>query len=106
MNVRMETSLNRLGPKKDGKIRPLMLRMKSKEEKDDFMSKLWMLKNVRMKFKGMSITHDYTLEERKMIREYVEEANRRNEAETNEYRWKVRGTPRGGLWLMKITNQA
>ena len=80
--------------------------MKSKEEKDDFMSKLWMLKNVRMKFKGMSITHDYTLEERKMIREYVEEANRRNKAETNEYRWKVRGTPRGGLWLMKITNQA
>ena len=96
----------RLGPKKDGKIRPLMLRMKSNDEKKEFMVKLWMLKNVRMRFKGMSITHDYTLEERNMIRKHVQEANRRNEAETNDYRWKVRGTPRGGLWLVKIANQA
>ena len=94
----------RLGPKKNGKIRPLMLRMKSKEEKDDFMSNLWMLKKVKTRFKGMSITHDYSLDERNMIKKYVEEAKRRSEA--NEHTWKVRGTPRGGLWLVKITNQA
>jgi hypothetical protein len=93
-----------LGPKKDGKIRPLIVRMKSKIEKDDFMSKLWMLKNVKTRFKGMSITHDYSLEEWNMIKKYVEEAKRRSAA--NEHTCKVRGTPGGGLWLVKITNEA
>ena len=96
--------MNRLGLKKDGKIRPLMLRMNNIDEKEEFMSKLWMLNEVRMRFKGMSITNDYTLEERMMIKKFVEEANRRNEIETSENRWKVRGTPSGGLRLVKITN--
>ena len=83
-----------------------MLRMKNKEEKEEFMSKLWMLKNVRSRFKNMSITNDYTLEERNMIKKFVEEAKRRNTIETNENRWKVRGTPRGGLRLVKMISQA
>ena len=53
--------MNILGPKKDGKIRPLMLRMKSKDEKEEFMSKLWMLKNVRTRFKYMSISIYYRI---------------------------------------------
>ena len=100
------TFINRLGPKKDGKTRPLMLRMKNKEEKEKFMSKLWMLKNVRTRFKKMSITNDYTLEERNMIKKCVEEAKRRNTSEMSEYQWKVRGTPRSGLKLVKIISQA
>ena len=75
----------------------MMVRMTNKEEKEQFMSKLWMLKNARTRFKSMSITNDYTLEERDMIRKYVGEAKRRNTTETNEYQWKVRGTPKEGL---------
>ena len=98
--------INRLGPKRDGKTRPLMVRMRNKEEKEQFMSKLWMLKNARRRFKRMSITNDYTLEERYMIKKYVEEAKIRNTTERNEYQWKVRGTPKEGLKLVRIMRQA
>ena len=95
----------RLGTKNNDKSRPLMLRMKNKDEKEEFMSKLWMLKNVRTWSKNISITNDYTLEERRLMKKWVEEANKRNTIGTNEYRWKVRGTPREGLRLVKIMNQ-
>ena len=98
-------SICRLGPKKANKIRPIMLRMQSLSEKEEFMSKLWMLKNVRMKFKNLSITNDYTLDERKMIKECVAEANRRNTTGTKGYLWKVRGTPKEGLRIIKIASQ-
>ena len=106
-DTQQEVSLiNRLGPKRDGKTRPLMVRMKNKEEKEKFMSKLWMLKNSRTRFKSMSITNDYTIEERHMIRKCVEEAKRRNTTEMSEYQWKVRGTPKEGLKLVRIMRQA
>ena len=69
------------------------------------MSKLWMLKNAGAQFGNISITHDYTLEERNLIRKWVAEAKRRNTHGTNEYQWKVRGTPRTGLKLVKIMSQ-
>ena len=94
----------RLGEKNNVKTRPLILFMKNKVEKEEFMSKLWMLKNVKTRFKNMSITNDYTLEERNLIKKWVDEANRRNTTGTNEYQWKVRGTPRDGLRLVKIMN--
>ena len=79
-----------------------MVRMKSINEKEEFMSKLWMLKPVQMKFKKLSITNDYTLDERMIIKDYVEEAKKRNMIGTKEYAWKVRGTPREGMKLIKI----
>ena len=87
-------SMYRLGAKQEDKIRPLMVCLQSKEEKGDFMSKLWKLKYARDKFKRISITHDYTLEERKTIKEWVKEAKRRNMNENEGYTWKVRGTPK------------
>ena len=95
----------RLGQQRDDKTRPLMLLMKTGDEKKKFMSKLWMLKNVRTRFGNISITHDYTLEERNLIKKWVEEAERRNKHGTNECRWRVRGTPRTGLRLVQITSQ-
>ena len=95
----------RLGQRNSDKTRPLMLHMKNRDEKEEFMSKLWMLKNVRARFGNISITHDYTLEERYLIKKWVAEAEQRNTHGTNEYRWKVRGTPRTGLRLVKIGSQ-
>ena len=98
-------SMFRLGPKKAYKNRPILLRMHSTREKEEFMSKLWMLKNVKMKFKNLSVTNDYSLDERKMIKKYVEEANKRNTTGTKGYLWKVRGTPKEGMRIIKIAKQ-
>lgn len=69
------------------------------------MSKLWMLKCVKKKFNRLSITNDYTLDERKIMKDYVEEANKRNMTRMKGYVWKVRGTPRQGMRLIKIAMQ-
>ena len=98
-------SVCRLGVEKADKDRPILLRMQSTREKEEFMSKLWMLKNVKMKFNKLSITNDYTLDERKMIKKCVEEANKRNMTGTIGYTWKVRGTPKEGMRIIKIAKQ-
>ena len=92
----------RLGSKRPDANRPIMLRMRTISEKEEFMSKLWMLGQLKMK---LPITHDYTIDERKVIKEYVEEAKKRNSTSTKGYVWKVRGTPRNGMKLMKIQTQ-
>ena len=68
----------RLGAKSPDKVRPIMLCMHTINDKEEFMSKLWMLKSVRIKFKHLSITKDYTLDECKMIKDYIGEAKKRN----------------------------
>ena len=97
------TSMFRLGTKSTNKIRPIMLRMKTISDKEEFMSKLWMLKHAKMQYKKLSITHDYTQEERMVIKDFVEEAKKRNLSGTKGFKWKVRGTPRQGMRLIKIT---
>ena len=96
--------LFRLGVKNPVKARPIMLRMKSKTDKQELMAKLWMLKDAKTTFKHLSITDDYTVEERKTIKAYVEESRKRNNARPKGFRWKVRGTPRQGMRLVKIAN--
>ena len=90
----------RLGSKKLGSSRPIMVRMQTIADKEEFMSKLWMLK--RLQKKNLSITNDYSVDERKKIKEYAEEAKKRNNSDMNGYKWKVRGTPREGMKLIKI----
>ena len=98
-------SMYRLGIKKTDKNRPILVRMPSTQVKDDFMSKLWMLKNVRKIYSNLSIANDYTLHERKTMKKYVEEANARNMIGTKGYIWKVRGTPKDGIRICKIAKQ-
>ena len=96
-------SFYRLGGKKTGTNRPIMVRMQTITDKEEFMSKLWMLKQLKMK--KLSITNDYTMDERKIIKQYVEEAKKRNNnTGTHGYVWKVRGTPRNGMRLIKFVN--
>ena len=69
-----------------------MVQMKSKDEKNSIMTKLWKLKYAT-KVERVSITHDLTLEERRNIKEMVDEAKRRNQNERNvgkqnDYAWK------------------
>lgn len=55
-------------------------------------------------YKGIGITEDYTLSERKLIQEYNARAKERNEAEgdNNDFVWRVRGSPKNGLFLKKL----
>ena len=97
----------RLGIKRGDRSRPLMVRMQSKEEKYTIMSKLWKLKYARAKVERVSITHDFTIEERMSIKEMVDESKRRNENESKNgastnYAWKLRGNPKSGMQLVKV----
>ena len=64
------------------------------------------LKNLKGNdmYTGISITDDYTVSERMMIKEYANRAKEenKNETENSKYVWRVRGTPKNGLTIKKI----
>ena len=65
------------------------------------------MKYATNNLEGVSITNDFTLEERKQIKEMVDEAKRRNDNESNDgtskdYAWKLRGNPRIGMRLVNV----
>ena len=67
------------------------------------MSNLRNLKDKKM-YNGISITDDYTVTERKMIKEYTIKAKEKNsiEGENSDFVWKVRGTPKNGLVVKRF----
>ena len=93
----------RLGKKGD-KTRPVKITMENEDDKDTIMARLGSLKNAEDMFRKVSVREDYTLEEREMVREMVKKAEAKNDADnTNE--WKVRGTPKTGLKVVRITKR-
>ena len=78
--------------------------MNSLSEKDEVMSNLYNLKQAPDDFKSISVTDDYTLEERQAIKDMVTEAKNKTENEgAGQYVWRVRGTPKNGLELRRFT---
>ena len=69
------------------------------------MSRLPNLKNTEDRFKRISITDDYTIQEREEIRRFVEKAKEKSSAENGKFTWKVHGTPKNGLRLARIAKQ-
>ena len=94
----------RLGIKKKDRPRPLKIHMKSTDQKEQLLSNLWKLKFAQPDFKNISVTEDYTIEEREEIRRWVKMAKDKNEIE-KVTTWKVRGTPKIGMRLVKISIQ-
>ena len=68
------------------------------------MSILRNLKNAEEIYRKVNVRDDYTIEEREQIREWVKKADRKNKDENTDA-WKVRGTPKNGLRLVKITKR-
>ena len=62
------TSIDRLGAKSPDKVQPIRVTMESIKVKKKFMSSLWMLKKGPEKFRLISITEDFTQEERQEIK--------------------------------------
>ena len=99
-------SLNRLGKRdetsNDAK-RPIKVVMQNETEKDLVMARLNNLKG-KEKYKGISITDDHSIADRKIIKEWAEKATAANANEPTEslYEWKVRGSPKNGMQLKKF----
>ena len=91
-------SIVRLGKRTESKRRPIKIRMSTLNERELMMSSLGKLKVAPEKFKKISITEDYTIEERQVIKNKVEEARNKTEAEGGgNHIWRVRGSPKNGL---------
>lgn len=88
------------------KKRPLKISLSNEADKEKIMNNLSNLKGEE-KYARISIKEDYTISERMLIKEYVNKANQENEKEpiNSKFTWKVRGTPKNGLYLKKITKE-
>ena len=83
----------RLGKPNENKKRPVKLVMANSEVKDNIVSRLGNLKNAEEIYRKVSVRDDYTIEERGLIKEWVNKAEQKNKEE-NTQAWKVRGTPK------------
>ena len=86
------------------KVRPLKITVDSEEEQQKIMRNLSNLKGNE-EYGGISIKEDYTINERQLIREYTQQAKALNALEAAKKSttvYKVRGTPKNGLFLKKF----
>lgn len=95
-------NITRIG-RSENKRKPMKVVMRNEADKNSIMNNLRRLKGI-VEYRGISITEDYTLSERNMIREYAEKAKERNqlEPEESQYIWRLRGTPKNGLVLKRF----
>ena len=93
----------RIGKVDQLKKRPIKVVLNNEEDKDKIMDSLRNLKD-NDDYKGISVTEDYTVAERELIREFNEKAKDRNfqEAVDSKYVWRVRGSPKNGLLIKKF----
>ena len=66
------------------------------------------MKNLRnlkdqKEYQGISVKDDYTVAEREIIKEFVQEAKKRSaaESEDSQFIWKVFGTPKDDTLLIR-----
>ena len=93
----------RLG-KKDTTNRPLLIQFREKSQKNCVMESLSKLKDAPEKFRNISITHDMTKQEREACKKLVEEAKDRQNKESGEFLYRVRGVP-GMMKVIKIAKR-
>ena len=95
----------RLGKQTENRIRPLKLEMETAFEKDKVMLSLNKLKDKTYEqLRKISVTDDYTLAERAEIKRWADNARNKNQEEGKDcnFVWRVRGSPKNGLRLVKI----
>jgi len=97
-------TIARLGKPNEERNRPVKLIMNSTENKAQVMSRLVNLKNADELYKSISVKDDYTYEERDIIKQWMQRADESNRRE-NTTDWKVRGNPKNGLRIVKVTKK-
>ena len=81
------------------------MKLETENEKETVMARLSNLKNAEDRFKKISVTDDYTVEERQEIRNWIEKAKVKNQSESGNFIWKARGSPKNGMRLVKFAKQ-
>ena len=100
LDVRVSpVTVTRLGPPNDKKMRRIKVAMKSEAEKDKVMGNLRKLKGTEYLFGKISITSDYSSNDREMIKDKVKEAKKQQEENPGRI-FKVRGDPKNGLRIV------
>ena len=98
MDIRdIKPTHHRIG-KKQRKSRPIKVMLRNINEKERIMKSLYKLKQYG--YRGISITDDFTIEERKKIKEMYEKA-KENSKNDRDFIWRVRGSPRTSFRLIK-----
>ena len=99
-------SIIRIGKTENEKTRPIKVIFNNKEEKSKVMSNLRHLKCKEV-YNKISITDDYTMSERKMVKDYVDMAKQKNRELGNDAKTiiLVRGTPKNGLYLKEVMKE-
>ena len=72
--------------------------MNTKVERNRILSNLRKLKGIP-EYKNISVTEDYTITERRMIKDWSDKAKEKNKNESpdSKFVWKVQGSPKNGL---------
>jgi hypothetical protein len=99
-------SITRVGKTDGGKSRPIKVTFSNVDEKTKVMSNLRFLKGKET-YNKVSITEDYTISERKMIKDYVDKAKKQNRELGDDAKSVVvvRGSPKNGLYLKEIMKE-
>lgn len=90
----------RLGPKKNENVpRPVKVMLENIDDKSEIMKNLAKLKNAEERFKKVSVSHDLTDDQMKVLKERIEYAGEltKND-ESGEFLFRVRGPP----WNLRI----
>ena len=72
-------------------------------DKEKIMSNLHHLKNLG--YIGLSITDDFSINERKKIKEMCQEAKKKTADSGGDFIWRVRGSPRTSLYFIKTSRE-
>ena len=80
--------------------------MVSSIERDLVMKNLNRLKGTEEELGKLNVKEDYTKKEREQIRNFVDIAKAKNIEENDpSYYWVIRGTPKNGIRLVKLTRR-
>ena len=80
------------------RYRPIKVHLESKEAKIKVLKNLKKLKSV-----DLCITEDLTKQERKLVKEWSDQAKKKNDENTDKsFKWRVRGSPCCGQYLKKV----
>ena len=97
-------SLSRIGRKSSTSTkRPIIINFKSESDKDKVFENLNKLKGNET-YRRINVTDDYTIPERKLVKEMKEQTKLKNslEPDNSEHVWKLRGCPKNGLQIRRF----
>ena len=94
---------SRIGLPSQDKNRPIKVAVNTEDVRNRILSNLRNLKDIP-EYKTISVTEDYTITKRRMIKDWSDKTKEKNKNESPDYKfaWRVRGSPKNGLQLKRF----